>query len=290
MFLDVIAENFYLDFNVEVGSSYEYYVIAMSCEDREAGAPSNKEKVTFVEPLQLPYFNDFSENKNGFEQSDWVLRNVSGKGTLCNTAGAAYFSDNYLSFAELDWFSIPENTENVTVRFKWQGILNGIWKNTGLFFEVTNDRKTWHKLGYISSNAMGWKDCQFSLNQFIGSDFCQVRFRLESSGALNQTSQKIGYITDVQIDFNGIIGIQEPEPNYFKDLVMAPNPTTGLVQITTFQELPYQVSVFNMSGQRVFQEDSFQDGNLNLSMLQSGVYIVRVAFYNHSIAKKLVIR
>jgi hypothetical protein len=213
---------------------------------------------------------------------------VSGKSALCNTTGSAYFPDNYLSFAELDWFSIPANTENISVRFKWQGILDGIWKNCGLFFEVTNDRKTWHKLAYISSDATGWKNCQFSLNQFIGSDFCQARFRLESSGA-EETYHKIGYITDFQIDFDEIIGIQQPEPNYFKDLVIAPNPTTGLVNITTYQDLPYQVAIFNMSGQIVFHQDSFYDGNLNLSHLQSGMYMVRVAFYNHSIAKKLVI-
>ncbi|MCL2435824.1 MAG: M28 family peptidase [Lentimicrobiaceae bacterium] len=290
MFLDVIAENFYIDNNVEVGNKYEYYVIAMNCENRDMSAPSNKDEVVFVEPLQLPYFNNFSANKNGFEQSNWVLRNVSGTSSLCNTAGSSSFSDNYLSLAELNWFPIPANTENITVRFKWQGTLNGIWQNAGLHFEVTNDRKTWHKLAYISSNAMGWKSCQFSLNEFIGSDFCQVRFRLESSGAQNQYGQKIGYITDVEIDFNPVFGIQQPEPSYFKDLVIAPNPTTGFVNITTFQELPYQVSVFNMTGQRVFQQDSFQDGNLNLSGLQSGAYIVRVAFHNHSISRKLVIQ
>ena len=290
IFLDVIATNFYIDNNVEVGNKYEYYVIAMDCETIEIGTSSNKDEVVFVEPLQLPYFNDFSETKNGFEQSDWVLRNESGKSSLCNTSGGGTFSDNYLSFAELDWFSIPANTENITARFKWQGTLNGIWQNTRLYFEVTNDRKTWHKLAYISSNAMGWKNCQFSLNQFIGSDFCQVRFRLESSGAQNQFGSKIGYITDVQINFEAITGIQQPESNYFKDLVLAPNPTTGLVNITTFQELPYQISIFNMTGQRVFQQDSFQDGNLNLSNLQNGIYMVRVAFNNHSIARKLLIQ
>jgi hypothetical protein len=290
IFLDVITENYYIDNNVEIGNKYEYYVIAMNCDTRETSAPSNKDEVMFVEPLQLPYSNNFSANKYGFEQSDWVLRSVSGTSALCNTNGGANFSDNYLSFAELDWFSIPANTENITVRFKWQGTLNGIWYNTGLYFEVTNDRKTWHKLDYISSNAMGWKNCQFSLNDYIGSDFCQVRFRLESSGAENQFGQKVGYITDVQIDFDGIIGISKPEPGYFKDLVIAPNPTTGIVNIKTFQELPYQVSIFSMTGQRVYQQDSFLDGDLNLSSLQSGIYMVRVAFHDHSIARKLVVQ
>jgi hypothetical protein len=290
IFIDVITENYYIDNDVEIGKKYEYYVIAMNCETRDMSAPSNKDEVVFVEPLQIPYSNDFSSNKYGFEQSNWVLKNMNGKSSLCNTAGNGSFSDNYLSFAELDWFSIPDGAEEITVRFKWQGILNGIWKNVGLFFEVTNDRKTWHKLAYISSNATGWRNCEFSLNQFIGSDFFQARFRLESSGAENQGGQKIGYITDFEIDFEGTIGIHKPEPNYFKDLVLAPNPTTGEVSITTYQDLPYQISIFNMSGQRVFQQDTFYDGNLNLATLQKGMYMIRVSFHNHSMARKLMIQ
>jgi hypothetical protein len=290
-FLIEITDNIYVDNDVEIDEEYEYYVIATN--GNEENAPSNKDKVKFVNPLELPYSNNFSENKNGFEQSDWVLRKVLGKNSICNTEGTGNFPDNYLSFAELDWFSIPTNTKNITVRFKWQGTLIGIWPNkyynTNLFFEVTNDRKTWHKLAYISGNASGWKNCQFSLNQFIGSDFVQVRFRLESSGAQGIYT-KIGYITDFEIDFEGNIGIPEPKQNYFKDLVIAPNPTTGLVNINTFQELPYQVAVFNMTGQRVFQQADFQDGTLNLSNLPQGIYMVRVSFFNHSIARKLVIQ
>jgi hypothetical protein len=291
MFLEITAENRYVDYDVEIGEKYEYYVVALSCESRQDGAPSNKDFVTFVEPLQLPYSNDFSADKHGFEQSDWVLKNVSGKSSLCNTAGNGSAPDNYLTIAELNWFSIPENTKDITIRFKWQGTLNGIWLNTGMFFEVTTDRKTWHKLAYISGSAMGWKNCQFSLNEYIGSDFLQARFRLESSGAQNQGGIKIGYITDVEIVFEDISGVQEPEqPTYFKDLVVSPNPTIGKFNIATFQDAPYQISVYNMLRQRIYQQDSFRDGNLDLSFLPAGTYVVKVSLDKHSIARKVVIQ
>ena len=288
--LDITVENSYIDYDVEVGKEYEYYVVALSCELREESAPSNKDKVRFVEPLQLPYSNNFSENKYGFEQSNWVLRNVSSKNALCNTAGSGQTADNYLSMAAMDWFAIPDDVEDITIRFKWQGTLNGIWYNTGLFFEVTNDRKTWHKLAYLSGNATGWKNCEFSLNEYIDSDFFQVRFRLESSGSQDYNYVKIGYITDVEIVFDEITGIQSPEPTYFKDLIIAPNPTTGRVNITTFQETPYQITVFNMSGQRIFQQSAFRDGSLDLSSFPKGTYMIKVSSDKHSVAKKIVLQ
>jgi hypothetical protein len=288
--LEITAENHYIDSDVEIGKKYEYYVVALSCDLQKDGAPSNKDSITFVEPLPLPYSNDFSTNKHGFEQSNWVLRTVSGKKSLCNTASSAKVPENYLTVAELDWFSIPKNTEDITIRFKWQGLLSGIWFNSGMFFEVTTDRKTWHKLAYISGSATGWKNCQFSLNEYIGSDFFQARFRLESSGTHDLYYTKIGYITDVEIVFEGIKGIREPEqPTYFKDLVIAPNPTTGRFNITTFQDAPYQVSVYNILKQSVFQQDSFRDGSLDLSSLPTGVYMIRVSVDRHSIARKIVI-
>ena len=295
--LDVTTETFYVDNNVEHGKKYEYYVTAISCDAQQESAPSNKENITFVAPLQLPYFNDFNANKYGFEQSDWVLRNTNGKSALCNTSGSENFHDNYLSIAELDWFSIPSNVENVTIRFKWKGNIRGIWNNTtekwynaGMFFEVTNDRKTWHKLAYISGDKPAWENLEFSLNQYIGSDFIQARFRLESSGSQSYAYTKIGYIADVKIDFNGITGIQSPGQTYFKDLVIAPNPATGNVNITTFQTLPYEVSVYNLLGQRVFYQESFQDGSLDLSSLPKSVYMIKVSFEKHSIAKKVVLQ
>ncbi|MCL2041398.1 MAG: M28 family peptidase [Bacteroidales bacterium] len=288
--IDLTTETSYIDNDVEIGKEYEYYVIALSCETRQESAPSYKDKVTFVKPLQLPYSNDFSVNKYGFEQSNWVLRNVNGKSALCNTEGNGYVPDNYLTLAESDWFPIPEDTENITARFKWQGTLNGIWYNTSLFFEVTNDRKTWHKLAAISGNAMGWKNCEFSLNQYIGSDFLQVRFRLESSGAQNYSYTKIGYVTDFEIVFEDGTGIQQPEQTYFKDLVIAPNPTPGRFNINTFQDMPYQIFVYNMQGQIIFQQEHFRDGSLDLSSFPKGAYMIRVAIDGHSIARKIMLQ
>jgi hypothetical protein len=294
VFLSETTQNFYEDKDVKQGNKYEYHVIAVNQAAGQESAPSNKDAVTFVKPLQLPYSNNFSENKYGFEQSDWVTRSVSGKTSLCNTDGNGSFSDNYLSIAELDWFPIPKNTENISIRFKWVGSIRGIWYNAGynagMFFEVTNDRKTWHKLAYMSGNNSIWINCEFSLNSYINNDFFQARFRLESSGAKNQHFPKLGYITDVEIDY--VLGPESVKENlpYISSFNFAPNPASTYINVITNQQEPYHIAIYDMSGKVVFAQDGFSDGTLNVAHLSAGNYLIVASTPQHRVAKKLVVQ
>jgi len=298
--LEETKNNFYEDYDVELENKYEYFVIAVNGTTGKETAPSNKDKVTFVAPLQLPYSNDFKVDKYGFEQTDWALKEYVNKSTLCNASGYTLFPDNYLSIAELDWFSIPNNIENISISFKWAGNIVGEWyqaayihkhdwNNAGMWFEVTNDRKTWHKLAYISGKNNSWIDCEFSLNDYIGSDFFQARFRLESSGHYDRKYTKRANITDVEIVFTEGNGIGKYESPYLTNLFVSPNPTTGIVTITTFQENDYQISVYDLMGKQLFQQDAFRDGSLDISFLAKGTYLVVASLPKHSVAKKLVV-
>jgi hypothetical protein len=287
--LDVTVNTYFEDYEVAVGDKYEYYVVALNCESHQEGAPSNKDEVTFVEPLPLPYSNDFSANKYGFEQSNWVLRSMGGKNALCNTTGNGSFPDNYISMAESDWFEIPANIEDISVKFKWRGTLNGIWFNSGLFFEVTNDRKTWHKLAYISGNITSWQDCGFSLNDYKNSEFFQVRFRLESSGAQGIYT-KIGYIADVEIVFEPVIPIIIQPVPHITSFNFFPNPANTSVTIVTGQEQSYHIAIYDMTGRVILSQNGFNDGALNVDYLKNGSYILVVSTPQHRVAKKLVIQ
>ena len=295
--LSETGNNFYVDYDVEIGKKYEYYVVAI--KNGQQSAPSNKDEIKFIEPLKLPYFNDFSTNKYGFEQSDWGFRNVSGKISICNAAGNSVFSDNYLSVAEMDWFSIPHSAKNVSIRFKWRCDIKGIWyginyftenNNAGMYFEITNDRKTWHKLAYISGENLLWKNCEFSLSNYIGSDFFQVRFRLESSGAQDKFYQKIGYIADMEIVFeSGTTEIKESIP-YISLFNFTPNPASTHINITTNQQEPYHIALYDMTGKIVFAHDNFSDGELNVAHFSKGNYLIVASTKRHRFARKLVIQ
>jgi len=289
------AENFYVDNHVEEGNKYEYYVIAVNQSGQET-APSNKDEIIFVAPLQLPYSNNFSENNYGFEQSGWVLRTTNTKFSICNTEGNGNFPDNYLSIAEMDWFPIPSNIENISIRFKWTGVLNGIWfntgiwNNTGMFFEVTNDRKTWHKLASISGNNNNWQEHKFSLNSFINSDFFQVRFRIESSGAQGIYT-KIGYITDIEIDFVQVENSvnEKDKSSYISSFNFFPNPANAYINVVTNQQEPYHIAIYDMTGRVVFAQDNFTDGELSMAYLRTGNYLIVASTKQHRVAKKLIV-
>jgi len=205
VFLEETTENFYLDYDIEIGKKYEYYVIAN--DNGEESAPSNKDRISFVKPLELPYASDFFDwNRYGFEQSNWVPVYVNGKHSLCNTSTNNNLLDNYLSIAELDWFPIPQNIENITIRFKWQGtILSYVYNyyekcnNVALYFEVTTDRKRWHKLGYISGTVTSWEAREFSINQYINSNFFKHVFDWKAVAAV------LGIISILNVDILQIL-------------------------------------------------------------------------------------
>jgi hypothetical protein len=278
---------YYDDEDVEIGKQYEYFVTDLS------SAPSNTETILFTAPLTIPYKNDFQENTNGFiiEPYNWVIRNESlDNRVLCNTEqNNEYFAPNYLSIVEMNWFSIPDSIENITFQFK-RAYNIPVWKEIGCTLEGTTDRKTWHKLAGFSGNE-NWKNFEVSLNEFIGSPFFQIRFRLESTGtSIHTTLRKLFKLDDVQIDFKDGNDIKKYESPYIKDLIVSPNPTIGDVTVTTFQENPYQIFVYDMLGKRLFYQDAFRDGRLDVSFLSRGTYLIVASLPGHRVAKKLVIQ
>jgi len=160
--------------------------------------------------------------------------------------------------------------------------------NTTCFLEITTNRKTWHKLAKFQRRITDWQSFEVSLNEYIGNPFVQIRFRFDSFGPWTINNVKQFNIDNVKIDFTSV-GIEKYEFNYFKDLIIYPNPTNGNINITTFHEKSYEISVYDMFGKKVFQQNNFQDGNLDLSFLSKGSYMIKVLNDKHSIAKKIVI-
>jgi len=300
LFLTETTSTSFEDFEVMENENYEYFVKAIHVETQEESAPSNVDHLFFTSPLELPYFNDFEIDSYGFavEKKGCKWGKISGiNSVFSNIAGEDQnYSDNYLNIVEMNWFPIPNNTENITLQFSYYhniiGISSQSWnhKHTACFLEATTDRKTWHKLARFSGVSSSQKYI-ISLNQFIGSPFFQIRFRLESSGAWDRYYTKLMMIDDIRIDSTKIsIGIQQNKPSYFKDLVISPNPAIDKIRITTFQEMPYQISVYNMAGIKILHQVSFQDGVFDLSSLSKGIYFIQVSQNGHQIAKKIIIQ
>jgi len=290
------------DFDVVEGETYSYFVKAIHSETEIESATSNTDSIVFTLPLTLPYANDFETNSDGFiiRNSSWVVRENNDNLILSNapnTSGTWSFSDNYSNVLEMNWFSIPEETPYIKLRFDYHhAIGNSISAygmnylvNTTCYLEITTDRKTWHKVAKFQRNSNSWKSYEISLNEYIGSPFVQIRFRFDSFGPWTIKNTKQFNIDNILIDFEQT-GIEKNEFSYFKDLTVFPNPAKGIFTITTYQKNSYDIQVYDSTGKTVFQQTSFQDGNLDLSSLPKGTYFLKVLNDTHGLAKKIVIR
>ena len=197
--------------------------------------------------------------------------------------------DNILQIAELQWFSIPENIGDITLGFKIYKNTWGIWYyNVNVFVEVTTDRKTWHKVEQVSVNMGQWRDVSVSLNDYIGCEYVQARIRFEGSGhGISPSPNKYMLIDDLYIDFN-TTGLQEHLSAERFSLSVTPNPSTGIITVTTGIEHPYTVCVYNLLGIKILQKMISSDGTLDLTSLPEGTYFISADNGTDRITKRIV--
>ena len=286
------TENYFVDEDFIDDEWHRYYVKGIHTDGKESPA-SNPDSVFTRQGLQLPVFYDFEgDTVEGLflNNKNWNLKNWESQNVL---EAKTYTTDNVLQIAELQWFSIPDSIKNVTLGVK---IIDKIWMsydpyNGHAFVEVTTDRKTWHKLARVSRTGVKWKEVLVSLNDFIGNDYVQTRFRYESSGEGEVTtwSREI-YIDDLFINFEPIsdtTGIPTQEKFH---LSISPNPSDGIVRITSGLEQEYNISVYNILGVKLFSDNNFSDGTLDLNFLSKGTYFISINNGVDRISKRIVVR
>lgn len=284
------AENSFVDENSVDGEWHNYFVKGVNTDGLESPA-SNVDSVFSREPLQTPVLYDFEDGTAGdlhLYNENWIVGWFKQRKCL---KAETYTQDNILQIIELPWFSIPETTEDVSLGFKMYRVTGGIWQyNVNVFVEVTTDRKTWHKIAKID-DAMGkWNDYAYSLNDYIGNDYVQVRIRWEGSGrgAASSSSNKMA-VDDLYINFDH----QDVNENYVGEkfnLSISPNPSNGIVNVSTELNRNYNLVVYNLSGVKVLEHKGFSNEILDLSSFPKGIYFVAVDNGVDRMAKRIVIK
>lgn len=92
-----------------------------------------------------------------------------------------------------------------------------------------------------------------------------------------------GQVEDYTINIQESLGTIDFNPNDFR---LYPNPTSGIINIQTNQEIK-NISVYNHLGQLIATQKMPQ---VNLANLSSGIYMIRVDFENGQTANKKVIK
>jgi hypothetical protein len=367
------TETSYIDTDVINGTEYSYYVKGIHTGSGEESPESNRDSIAASLPLELPYFNDFEENTNGWRTGIGWERTTSEHYSGNNSITTGDLFQNHFSTAELCWFSISDTATNISLSFYIKGKVQGTWYASNIFIEASTDRKIWDKLMKTSGAFSNWIFCQIPLNQYIGEPFVQVRIRVESSGSHYNWSIGELYLDDIGINFTPsikpipenlritaysensknaklewdkittpIMGYNmyrnnikinnslitgllyydysaSPDDCYkltavyletesgfsneacikdvgirenisFSNVKIIPNPSTGKINIATGLSSTYHLAIYSMQGIKVFEKESFTDGMLDISNLPKGMYILKIATKNESIAKKIVIQ
>ena len=130
-----------------------------------------------------------------------------------------------------------------------------------------------------------------SLNDYIGYDYVQARIRYESSGEgeILSLSRDI-YIDDLFINFKPIDDTPETPTQEKFNLSISPNPSDGIVTIKSGVKQKYSLSIYNILGERLFSDDSFSDGTLDLNFLPTGTYFISINNGVDIISRRVVIK
>lgn len=269
-----------------------YYVKGIHVSGKESPA-SNQDSVFTRQELQLPVFYDFEgDDIDGLflNNDNWQLGSLNTKNLLISKT---YTKDNILQIIEFQWFPIADSVKNVTLGFTIANENYVSWApyNGCTYVEVTADRKTWHKLAVIPYERNKWKEILVSLNDFIGNDYVQARIRYESSGEgeLMTWSRNI-YVDDLFINFEPVEDTPDIPSQEEFNLSISPNPSDGIVNITSGLKQEYGISVYNILGVRLFSDDNFTDGPLDLNFLPKGTYFITVDNGTDRITKRFVLK
>ena len=286
------TENTFVDLDFVGGEWHKYYVKGINSDGLESPA-SNPDSVFFLEPLQIPVFYDFEDGTAEgliLNNDNWSFANWQSHNGLKSTTNTM---DNILQIAEFQWFSIPESVEDISLGLKIARLISNGWLpySPNVYVEVTTDRKTWHKLATVLPAQQGqWGTYTISLNDFIGQKYVQPRIRFEGNGRSGQYRiDNVVHIDDLYISFSSTETAEHLAQESFK-LLVTPNPSNGVVTITTGLEHTYCLTVFNLTGIKLFSKESFSDGTLDLSSFPQGTYFIAVDNGTDRITKRVVLK
>lgn len=133
------------------------------------------------------------------------------------------------------------------------------------------------------------EDIAESFLMWLAVRYRQDSISVQTYNTITQTiPARLAYFDSLQLDLSPFvsnspslsINVYAPQ-----GLKIYPNPTTDVIQIEMDLRLDEDIRVFNSIGQEVTQLSSFEDGQLNISRLPSGTYLLLVGRYSTKVVK-----
>lgn len=265
------TENSYEDMGLENETTYNYYITAYYEGDIES-SPSNDIDLTPLPPISYPFFTDFEDTKAFYwdYSEGWGLATNASNSpshSLTDTP-EGFYDSNKLSHCTLDPISLNGSTENSFMEFYVMYLLNEAGEGDYVYLEIQEENEEeWTLLDTFSGIQTQWTQMQYDLSEYH-NQVVKIRFKMTS----DESEENFGFfMDDFRIDFHtNTSGLS------YKNISIFPNPASDILNI----KMPViftPILIYNGVGQLVInQELNSLENQLDISMLDSGVYYIYI--------------
>ena len=236
-------------------------------------------KFTETTKVQIPEINigtsskvTFSvENPNG--QEDQNPTNNSKEFTM----DAALNGKNRIILV----FKTDSNPEQDTVT--WKDMTTGETIET-LTFDHANKQ-------YVHEFYFTKYDCYRLTIHDSGNDGIKSYFTVydnDEHAIFNGQPTVNPFNTEIGIEFEAsVLGIDDKVDNH--NILIYPNPSKEIINLVTGNDTPYQVSIYDICGRKVYENAKCEDGKIGIEMLMGGIYTVKINNGKSIMSKKIVV-
>lgn len=284
---------YFVDEQVENFTTYTYYVTCIYTETGEESNPSNTVTVTPLPAMAFPFADDFENGAMYWNfESPWnlaITQYYSASHSISESPSGSYPNSTEAS-ATLYSFSL-ENAISADLSFWTKYALEANYDYTWL--EITTNGNNWIELDEFNGTLNSWSLKEYSLEDYLGEPYVQIRFRFYSDSYITADGM---YIDDLELNVEtSISGISGSEAE--NTLVrITPNPfrKSTAVEVNTATSGWVTVELYNATGEEIRSMKEFCHAGtsafeVNAGDLPEGIYYVVVQAGGKTETRKLIL-
>lgn len=289
-------EELTFDFSIAIGETFNRMVIIPDFYDRSIDTTIYFDDISFNAGGNVANYNleDIDFESPGFG-ADWVwtvhnnntnpalefVPNPNTSGINSTSTVAKFTSLNFgaawaLTFTDyVGTFTFDQNNKIVTLM-----VNKSVISDVGVKFEVAG---TGTHVQLVKPNTVtngNWEQLTFDFSDQIGNTYNRLVIIPDFA---ERTQNNVSYFD--QLSFGSTAGLND---NLFNAVKMFPNPAKDFVQFSKNSNEQLAIEIFDVLGKSLIKVKNVQD-EVNISILQTGVYVVQMTLGTKATTKKLVV-
>jgi hypothetical protein len=230
-FIAETINNSYIDYDVENGTQYEYYVTAIYSDTGDESDPSNRAYATPMPPIEFPLFIDFENGTPYWEPDEpWstsTTHSYSPAHSLTESPSGQY-ENNREDYATLSPLNLMGYTD-ATLSFYTRYDIENNWDY--MYLEISTNGTNWTILDTFTGTQSSWVQKTYSLSNYINHPYVLIRFHFSSDYTVTRDGMYIddfsittegGYDTqwiDIPAGWSGLSSIVAPAQGQVTDIM-----------------------------------------------------------------------